>query len=158
MRPVLIALASAVALAACSQGQTPAEPAATGASDPAPSLTTTATSQSSKATPPPEQAVDAMPAAFRGIWGYAEGDCSPGTELSMVIGEKTIEFYESLGTITAIKVESPTSVVIDLAMEGEGEKWTVQNRLALSENGAILTPTDTARTGEQIMPRKRCPA
>lgn len=158
MRPVLIALASAAALVACSQGQAPAEPVATGAPDPAPSLTTTAPSRTSEAAPPLPREVATMPAAFRGTWGYAEGDCSPGTELSMVIGEKSIEFYESLGTITSIKVESPTSVVIDLAMEGEGEKWTVQNRLALSENGAILTPTDTARTSEQLMPRKRCPA
>lgn len=157
MRPVLIAFASAT-LAACSQGQPPADPAETGAPEPAPGMTATAEPQSRETTPPPAQAADTMPAAFRGTWGYAQGDCRPGTELSMVIGEKTIEFYESLGTITSISVESPTSVVIDLAMEGEGEKWTVQNRLALSENGAILTPTDTTGTNEQVMPRKRCPA
>lgn len=98
----------------------------------------------------------AIPEPFRGVWDNAEGNCNPASDLRMEIGAVSIEFYESLGTVTGVTVESPDSIVVDLAMEGEGERWTVQNRYALSDDGQTLTPSDAKDDTEQRIPRKRC--
>ena len=122
-----------------------------------------ATADSPAAAPPPTPAIApptaaAIPEQFRGVWDNAEGTCMASSDLRMEIGAVSIEFYESLGTVTGVTIESPDAIVVDLAMEGEGERWTVQNRLTLSANGQRLTPSDTQAGKGQPMPRKRCDA
>lgn len=98
-----------------------------------------------------------IPERFRGVWDNARSKCSPSSNLRMDIGAVSIEFYESLGNVTGVTVEAPDSIVVDLAMEGEGERWEVKNRYTLSNEGATLTPTDLSHNdGAIVIPRKRC--
>lgn len=98
----------------------------------------------------------AIPQPFRGAWDNAQGNCSPASELRIEIGAVSVEFYESLGTVTGVTVESPGSIVVDLAMEGEGERWERRNRFVLSDDGATLTPSEVGGPATAAIARKRC--
>ena len=140
MRRFIVTLA-ALALSACSQSEEAAAPEAT--------------PTSSAANPAPAQA-DKVPAAFLGVWDYVRGSCDPASDLRIEIKPDAIEFYEAHGNITKIIVESPETVVLDLAMDGEGEQWTMARRFSLSNGGETLTPTGMDDEGFEPMPLKRC--
>ena len=152
MRAFAVSLVS-LAIAACQQPPASPEAEATPASIP---LT--------QASPPPaataiasSTTASAIPQQFRGIWDYAQGNCNPASDLRLDIGAVSIEFYESLGTVTGVTVESPTSILVELAMEGEGERWEQTTRYVLSDDGATLTPSDVGDAPPAApMPRKRC--
>lgn len=153
MRACILPLASAaLALAACQQQQATSPDASRTA---APS--TSATPAATTPTVAPNAAA-AIPARFRGVWDNEAGSCDPTSDLRLEIGANQIEFYESLGMVGAVTIESPDEVVVDLAMEGEGEKWTVQNRYALKNGGKTLTPSDAKDDNVAPIPRKRCPS
>lgn len=146
MRPILLC-AALFGIAACSQREpdpvkTPEAPASPASPSP------------TAAGPSPAQAL-AIPDRFHGIWDYVEGSCDPASDMRTEIAERGITFYESHGAVTGLKVESPTRITVTLAMQGEGEKWTMTRTFTLSEDGAILTPTGGGDTGEP-MPLKRC--
>lgn len=108
----------------------------------------------------PDEAADglrAIPAAFRGVWDFAEGDCLPFSDLRLEIGERSIEFYESLGTVRSIERSGDDAIMLDLAMEGEGERWTQETELQLTSGGERLLVLDpeSPETGAEY-PRKRC--
>jgi hypothetical protein len=108
---------------------------------------------------PPMAVADTIPARFRGVWDNAEGACAPASDLRMDIRAGEIEFYESLGEVTSVETENPDSIVVSLAMTGEGETRTVTSRYVLSDDGAILTPYETETNPRyQPIPRKRCPS
>lgn len=143
MRLSIVSIA-ALALAACSQSEDAATPEVadtTAVPTPAPSSETEANS---------------VPAAFLGVWDYVKGTCDPASDLRIEIKPQAIEFYESHGDITRVAVESPDAVVLDLAMEGEGETWTMQRRFTLSNGGETLTPTGFEDEQFEPMPLKRC--
>lgn len=153
MRPAVFHLAAlATVLAGCSkptQNDAATEPNAT--SSPSP------TASANGATPMASSATaTTIPERFRGVWDHVEGSCDPASDLRMDVGAGSIEFYESLGTVTGVTVESPVSIVVDLAMEGEGERWTWLNRYVLSDDGATLTPSELGGSPAAPMPRKRC--
>ena len=98
-----------------------------------------------------------IPANFTGAWDYVESDCDGLSDLRMDVFPDRIEFYESIGTVESVEVENPNTVVVGLAMEGEGETWNEETRLTLSNRGERLTPINA--DGNQIgtpMPLKRC--
>ena len=132
----------ALAVSACSQEQQAATPEVTG----------------STAAPAPMASVraDVVPPAFLGIWDFVEGSCDPASDLRIEIKPRSIEFYESHGDITNVTVESPEAVVLDLAMEGEGESWTMRRRFTLSNGGETLTPTGFEDEKFEPMPLRRC--
>ena len=102
---------------------------------------------------------DMIPTRFRGVWDKAQGTCTPASDLRMEIRAGEIEFYESLGEVTSVEAESPDSIIVSLAMNGEGETWTVTSRYVLSDDGAIMTPYETENNPRyQPIPRKRCPS
>lgn len=143
MRSLLIPL-TALALAACSQNEPP--PAETARSpEPVPT--------GSVAPVPAVEAV--IPDRFHGIWDYAKGSCDPASDMRTEIAERGITFYESHGAVTALTVDSPERITVDLAMQGEGEKWTLTRTFTLSEGDTVLTPTGGGDSGEP-MPLKRC--
>ena len=159
-----ILLAAPIALAACGSADesapvdnsveegTPGRTAAgdaTSLADPAPDSVTA-----------PDEAADglrAIPAAFRGVWDIAAGRCDPSSDLRVEIGERSIEFYESLGSVRAIEGSGTDAVMLALAMEGEGERWSQETELQLIDGGnrlLVLDP-DSPETGAEY-PRKRC--
>ena len=144
MRRAILQLAF-VALAACSQS----EPSPTETASAAPAGTATPTA------PAPQVAV--VPDRFQGIWDAETGTCDPASDLRVEISERGITFYESHGAVTAIAVESPDIVIVDLAMEGEGEKWTLRRRFTLSNGDRTLTPAAVDESEQfEPMPLKRC--
>lgn len=135
------------ALAACTQSETtPTETA---------SPTPRATSATASPTPsdPPQALL--IPDRFHGIWDYVKGSCDPASDMRTEIAERGITFYESHGAVTALAVESPERITVELAMQGEGEKWAMRRSFTLSEGDTILTPTYGGDKGEP-MPLKRC--
>ena len=141
-----------LALAACQQSAPSSEKDASSAA-----VATAPASPPASATPvaSPTTAA-AIPDQFRGVWDAVGGSCSPASDLRLEIGAVSIEFYESIGAVTGVTIESPRSIVVDLAMEGEGERWERTNRYALSEDGATLTPSEVGGPPAAAIPRKRC--
>lgn len=160
MRLFLVPLAAlAILPAACSQpAPSPAGvPDAAGTAEPIPNTTASATSPAPGITPAPSPGpAVAIPERFRGVWDNAKGNCNPASDLRMEIGAVSIEFYESLGTVTNVTAESPNAIMVDLAMEGEGERWQRRNRYVLSDDGATLTPSEIGGAPAAAIARKRC--
>ena len=138
-------------LTACSSESEQAEPdappptaVASNEVDPAPILT------------PVE--VTAIPARFLGVWDSVEGNCTATSDLRMDVRPREIEFYESLGTVEKVTVESPQAALITLDMAGEGETWQVTNRFVLIEGGARLVaePVGEDDGNYKPMPLKKC--
>lgn len=151
MNRITFALAT-LALTACQQSapssEKDASPAAVAAAPASPPTSATPVASSTTAAAIPDQ--------FRGVWDAVGGSCNPASDLRLEIGAVSIEFYESLGTVTGVMVESPSSIVVDLAMEGEGERWERKNRYVLSGDGATLTPSEIGGPRAAAIPRKRC--
>lgn len=103
----------------------------------------------------PSAAIALVPARFHGIWDTVQGSCDPASDMRTEIAERGITFYESHGAVTALSAPSPERITVELAMQGEGEKWTTTRTFTLSENGTILTPSGGGDTGPP-MPLKRC--
>lgn len=153
MRAFLIVAAAAFTLAACSKEDAQNSAAYGEAREPV---------RPDKVAPPSSPAAAPasaeIPAAFRGVWDYVKGTCNGASDLRLEIGQRGVAFYEAYGEVTKLTVESPDSVIVDLAMEGEGETWMMRTRYTLSEGGQILTPTALEDRGGEPMPLKRCPA
>ncbi len=145
MRQSVISLAATASLlaAACSQPETPRAAESTDAPAPV----------TSKAAP---STAAAIPSQFRGVWDSEQGSCNPASDLRLEIGAVSIAFYESLGTVTAVTVESPDSITVDLTMQGEGEKWTTRWSFTLVDRGRRLMPATLDRGGSAAAPRRRC--
>ncbi len=97
-----------------------------------------------------------IPTRFQGVWDYVEGTCLPESDLRMEISADEILFYESIGKVTAATSDGD-AVQLTMAMEGEGENWTEEYRLSLSDDGEFLTPQSfyEGQTSEPLM-RKKC--
>lgn len=98
-----------------------------------------------------------IPTQFWGVWDYVEGACLPESDMRMEIGSDEILFYESMGKLTGIELEGENSIVLILAMEGEGERWEQKLRLAFGEDGKTLMPQFfDGDTVYEPMPRHKC--
>lgn len=108
--------------------------------------------------PPMIEAQD-IPAAFQGVWDYVEGACDPASDLRIDIRPDAMQFYESMGEVTSIEVDSANRIVVSLNMEGEGETWQMDRVFTLTNEGETLTPTAVDEEEQyKPMPLKKCPA
>lgn len=150
MKHALLPLA-VLALAACSQGTDEA---------PAPEETMMPVEPDGGigdgAGPPQAVPADTIPQAFLGVWDYVEGTCDPASDLRVEIGPRSMQFYESHGEVTQIVVNGPQRIVVDLAMEGEGENWQMSRAFVLSDDGNRLTPQPDDGEDYEPMPLKKC--
>lgn len=103
----------------------------------------------------PSAALALVPARFHGIWDAADAPCDPATDMRVEIAERGITFYESHGAVTALSAPVPDRITVELAMQGEGEKWTTTRTFTLNADGTRLTPSGGGDTGPP-MPLKRC--
>ena len=151
-RPALSSLA-VFALLACSPGQTTPD-------DPAPQQTANPVEPDGgigDGAPPLPELIGAIPPRFRGVWDYVEGSCAPASDLRLEVGEDSITFYESVGQLTGIEDSGTGSVIVTLAMEGEGETWEERRELVLEDGGERLLVLDPADSNAgRDLPRKRC--
>ena len=79
---------------------------------------------SSDSTQPAEAAI--VPSQYRGRWGMVPADCEPGRSDAkglLVIGDKTLRFYESVGTLKEQRPAIATSFAGLFAFTGEGQSW-----------------------------------
>lgn len=146
---LIILSAGLLGLAACARDE-PA-PAETRQSPSIP-----AAPASSPVPPAPAPArTPAIPDRFQGIWDHEKGSCDPASDLRIEIAERGITFHESHGAVTGLTVESPERITVELAMRGEGEKWTMRRTFTLADGGSVLVTASPGDTGEP-MPLKRC--
>jgi hypothetical protein len=155
-----LALPAALLLAACSQdASAPVETESDIKGDiDAASTDANDRSLADAATTGPTRQADVVPERFRGVWDHVEGNCDPASELRMEIGETAIGFYESRGQVTNIELDGQNSMVLELAMEGEGERWTMTRRFTLESSGRLVPSATDSEEEFEPMPLKRCPS
>lgn len=162
-RHFLIA-ASLLALAACSSEPEPQETAddfadRIGAGQPlAPDATPTSSLNPRPKAPMAKLgAPKPVPARFQGTWDFVDGDCSAQSDLRIRVGTNSVQFYESTGMVNGFEQRDDNTVILNLSMEGEGEKWEERFRLALVDGGKFLEASEQSGYGAgQAMRRKRC--
>ena len=146
-----LAAVSLFALAACSQepaSQAPADDSAQESPAPMPTATVTET-----ATPPADDTptpsptgtetapAQSIPVAVRGRWGLVPTDCTStrgDAKGLLTIDGNTLRFYESRGTLGAIKERSDTRIRASFAFTGEGMNWTRDVALDARNGGRTL--------------------
>lgn len=159
-----ILAAAILALAACSSEPEPQETAddfadRIGAGQPlAPDATPTSSLNPAPKAPMAKLgAPKPVPARFQGSWDFVDGDCSAQSELRIRVGTNSVQFYESTGVVNGFEQPDDNTVILNLAMEGEGEKWEERFRLSLVEGGKFLEASEQSGYGAgQAMRRKRC--
>lgn len=159
-----ILAAAILALAACSSEPEPQETAddfadRIGAGQPlAPDATPTSSLNPAPKAPMAKLgAPKPVPARFQGSWDFVDGDCSAQSELRIRVGTNSVQFYESTGVVNGFEQPEDNTVILNLAMEGEGEKWEERFRLSLVEGGKFLEASEQSGYGAgQAMRRKRC--
>ena len=163
MRLVLVASA-ALGLAACNPAQPEAGKETSPVTEPAP-LADTDTAKPSVAEEVTEESTDAsssepslIPAAYQGVWDYEGGTCSPESDMRMAVTETDITYYESYGKVTGTRPDGD-DLIVDLAMEGEGQQWSESQRLAIVGTGTArrihVTNGDEPKAPDAY-PRKSC--
>lgn len=150
-------LALALVLAGCGQPSGTPEAGGEPGAPAAPAAT--------PATAPDAPAANTIPARFHGLWDGESGTCQPDSDLRLDIAPQTIDFYESSGTVTAISEDAAAdgAARISLAMEGEGDTWSMSFTLSLTGTGPgeRLIVQHEAAEGEpepEALTLKRCAA
>lgn len=110
----------------------------------------------SPAPPPPPPPLpgnarqDQIPVDFRGEWNARLQDCGAGrSDTRLIIGGRTIRFYESRGDVTSVTREGPRAISVQARYTGEGETRNRTTRLVLSGDSNRLTIDGLSR--------QRCP-
>jgi hypothetical protein len=135
-------------LTACSpQSDKTTASASSVASETAPAIASSAAMVSSAAS-------IALPAAFVGKWDAPPKPCSTEyrAEMQLDITATGLSFFESGGNFKSVKVNSPTDVVAQVSMSGEGETWESAMHMVLTDKGNTLT-IDEGKGGVRV----RCP-
>lgn len=144
------------ALVACGGGPSGEAPEANA------SPTVTPAPAPSAIAPTPAPSAAAIPARFIGVWDAETGTCNRASDLRLEIAPQSFDFYESRGTVTAVTESRDGSVVIGLAMEGEGDNWDQTIKLALIRSGDTEWLLSLPGPDSDVMVRpirlKRCPA
>jgi hypothetical protein len=81
-----------------------------------------------------------IPAAYQGRWGMVAADCDPGRSDNkglLTIGDRTLRFYESLGTLKEQRPAVATGFAGLYDFTGEGETW--QKVIVFTREGSKLT-------------------
>ena len=81
---------------------------------------------SEQPSPPETPEASMIPGQYRGRWGMVAADCEPGRSDAkglLTIGEKTLRFYESVGTLKERRPAIATSFSGLFAFTGEGQSW-----------------------------------
>ncbi|MEE4200724.1 hypothetical protein [Erythrobacter sp.] len=151
----LVAALTVIACGSEPADETQAAPAIAEADAPAASDTSQAAAPATKAI-----ADDRIPARYHGAWDDVAGDCNPFSDLRMEIGSDEIMFYESMGRVTSVE-RAGEGILVELAMEGEGESWDQRTRFVVEGSGddeRLITLDENDADGVDPYPSKRCPS
>jgi hypothetical protein len=61
----------------------------------------------------------------------------------ITIGDKTIKFFESKGTLTKVVLNAPENFTGTFAFTGEGQSWTNSQNLKLTNSSNTLIRSET---------------
>jgi len=145
---------AALALAACSK-----EPE----DQPTPVAETTTAAPVATASPSPVASEDpkAIPSAIHGRWALVDADCTTtmgDAKGLLLIDGTTLKFYESRAKIGKITTRDDRRLRAAFAFSGEGQEWSQEVLLEVSEDGKKLVRRDY---GPDAMPGAleytRCP-
>jgi hypothetical protein len=150
-----VATSAALLLAACGGAETPEEPAG----DLELTVSTTdAANDETSSDAEPEAEPSLIAAAYQGVWDYEGGTCAPESDMRMEVSATDITYYESYGRVTGTRPDGD-DLIVDLAMEGEGQEWNESQRLSILGTGTArrlhVTNGDTPKTLDEY-PRKAC--
>lgn len=94
-----------------------------------------------------------IPSSFRGEWNADLEACGTGSSVTRLrISADQMRFYESVGAVREVVIESNRVITVTAEYQGEGDTWQDERRLSLSENGNSLTVSN----GTELV-RNRCP-
>ena len=115
---------------------------------PAPEASATPAAVEATATPavaaPEAPPLRTIPAAFHGRWGLVPADCTStrGDAKGLItVTADAIRFYESVARPAALTPVGERRLEGNYAATGEGQSWTLLQRLELSADGKTLTRT-----------------
>ena len=87
----------------------------------------------------PTETRRSVPAPFRGEWEVDGRLCGTGEgDGRLVVSAGQLEFYESIGPVRAVIVETPLDVTVVAELSGEGETWLERHRFRLSRDHRTL--------------------
>ena len=97
------------------------------------------------AEPLPDLSEATIPASFHGRWGINPGDCTDengDAKGSIQISENELRFYESVATLRTVSESETGTIRATYDFVGEGQEWSRDIKLAISEDGTQLTRTE----------------
>ena len=129
-------LIAVLCLTACSPQPSDKVDSASASSEAAPVIVSSAAPVSSIAA-----AVTTLPSGFVGKWDEGPKPCGTSyrSQMQLDIAATEMSFFESGGTVKSVKVTSPTDIVAEVAMAGEGDTWTSTMHMVLTDDGKTLT-------------------
>ena len=94
----------------------------------------------------------AIPAPFLGRWDASAAACvGAGSEMRLLVAPDGLRFHESHARVEAVRAAGAEAVAVDLAFEGEGERWSETRTLRLLPDGGLALEAK-----EGIAKRVRC--
>lgn len=145
-----------LALAACGDGSQAPDPALGAPTDAAMPVEPDGGIGDGAAPLPEAPDVPTIPNILIGAWDYEKGSCDPASDMRIEVDRTELRFYESVGQVLAVRSEGDATIV-DLAMQGEGERWNETLRLVLKNDGTRLHVTEPQAASEvDDYPRRRC--
>lgn len=86
-----------------------------------------------------------IPAPYRGRWDESATACqSEFSAMRLNVSATTLKYYESIGTVTKVD-SSYFGLQVTTRNEGEGDTWTDNSIMSLSDDGQFLTVDDAKR-------------
>ena len=82
-----------------------------------------------------------IPSALRGRWGLVAADCEPGRPDAkglLTIDARSLEFYESVGTLDKIEDFAPMRIRAIFDFTGEGMEWEREMVIQAQDGGNAL--------------------
>ncbi len=111
-----------------------------GSQSDAPSPQATPSGEVAAAPAPPPMPTE-IPQRAQGRWGLVAQDCTStrgDAKGLLVIGPKTLKFYESVGTLSDITENGPNRLRASFAFTGEGMEWQREEVLDVQDDGQHL--------------------
>jgi hypothetical protein len=139
MKPIVLALPALLALAAC-DGGTQSAGTSTEEAEAAGNIVGNSSSSKPSDEATPETPAE-IPTAIQGRWGLVAADCEPGRADAkglLTIGATSLEFYESVGTLSEITAANSREIRATFDFEGEGMTW--QRDMTLRRVDPIVPP------------------
>lgn len=91
--------------------------------------------------PPEPTRSDTIPAGFHGTFDASAAACGKAGDSSLAVSAKEMRFHESAAIVRRVTVEGPDSIRVAADFQGEGQKWSAEHQLRLSDSGNVLRVT-----------------